>query len=103
MARGNWLTELPRRGDQPADIGWAARRAAIANSPGLADSIGAMDELADMMLAVITEAYVRQREAIIREQQTIRELSTPVLRVNRDVLVAPVVGVFDTVRAEQLT
>lgn len=73
------------------------------SAPRVAGSIGAMDDLVDMMLAIITDEYIRQREATIREQQTIRELSTPVLRVNSGVLVAPVVGVFDSVRAEQLT
>ena len=68
-----------------------------------AASIAAVDDLADMMLAVITEEYLRRRETIIRDQEAIRELSTPVLRVAPEVLVAPLVGVIDAVRAEQLT
>jgi rsbT co-antagonist protein RsbR len=68
-----------------------------------ADSVAALDDLVDMMLAVITEEYLRQREATILEQQSIRELSTPVLRLKPGLLVAPAVGVLDAARAEQLT
>jgi anti-anti-sigma regulatory factor len=68
-----------------------------------ADCVGAMEDLVDLMLAVITEEYLRQREATIIEQQAIRELSTPVLCVKPGLLVAPAVGVLDAARAEQLT
>jgi rsbT co-antagonist protein RsbR len=67
------------------------------------DSVVSLADVIDMMLAVITEEYLEQREAIIREQEAIRELSTPVLCPKRGILVAPAVGVFDAARAEQLT
>jgi rsbT co-antagonist protein RsbR len=78
--------------------------AAYGDTPArLGDSLGALDDLVDLNLAVIADEYLRQREAIIVEQQAIRELSTPVLRLKPGLLVAPAVGVLDAGRAEQLT
>jgi rsbT co-antagonist protein RsbR len=56
----------------------------------------------DIGLAV--ETYIHQRErTIARQQDAIRELSTPVLRVRDRLLVLPVIGILDTFRAQQLT
>lgn len=56
----------------------------------------------DMGLAIDT--YIAQREKIIRAQQDeIRELSTPVLRVRDRLLVVPIIGLMDSARAYQLT
>jgi rsbT co-antagonist protein RsbR len=47
---------------------------------------------------------VDERERIIRQQQdSIRELSTPVLRVRERLLILPIIGVLDQQRAQQLT
>jgi rsbT co-antagonist protein RsbR len=47
---------------------------------------------------------VEQRERIIRQQQdSIRELSTPVLQVRERLLILPIIGVLDRPRAQQLT
>jgi len=56
----------------------------------------------DMGLAIDT--YMAQRERIIRAQQDeIRELSTPVLRVRDRLLIVPIIGLMDSARAHQLT
>ncbi len=56
----------------------------------------------DMGLAIDT--YIAQREKIIRAQQEeIRELSTPVLRLRDRLLVVPIIGMMDSARAYQLT
>lgn len=56
----------------------------------------------DMGLAIDT--YIAQREKIIRAQQDeIRELSTPVLRVRDRLLVVPLIGIMDSARAYQMT
>jgi rsbT co-antagonist protein RsbR len=56
----------------------------------------------DIGLAIDT--YVYQRERTIREQQeAIRELSTPVLRVREGLLILPIIGLIDAQRARQLT
>jgi rsbT co-antagonist protein RsbR len=56
----------------------------------------------DMGLAI--ETYIHQREATISAQQeAIRELSTPVLRLRDRLLIMPIIGMIDTHRANQLT
>jgi rsbT co-antagonist protein RsbR len=56
----------------------------------------------DIGLAVDT--YIYQREATIANQQeAIRELSTPVLRLRDRLLVLPIIGILDTSRAQKLT
>jgi rsbT co-antagonist protein RsbR len=56
----------------------------------------------DIGLAIDT--YIAQRERTIRDQQeAIRELSTPVLQVRDGVLILPIIGALDGLRARQLT
>jgi rsbT co-antagonist protein RsbR len=56
----------------------------------------------DMGLAI--ETYIHQREAtIVAQQEAIRELSTPVLRLRDRLLIMPIIGVIDSHRASQLT
>jgi rsbT co-antagonist protein RsbR len=56
----------------------------------------------DIGLAIDT--YIVQRERTIRQQQeAIRELSTPVLQVREQLLILPIVGMIDALRARQLT
>ena len=56
----------------------------------------------DMGLAI--ETYIHQREVTISAQQeAIRELSTPVLRLRNRLLIMPIIGVIDSHRANQLT
>ncbi len=63
-----------------------------------------MHRYLDLTMARIGEAYLQAKEVIIRRQQeAIRELSTPVLQVRDRLLIIPVVGMVDTLRARQLT
>jgi rsbT co-antagonist protein RsbR len=56
----------------------------------------------DMGLAI--ETYIHQREdTILSQQEAIRELSTPVLRLRNRLLIMPIIGVIDSHRANQLT
>ena len=49
-------------------------------------------------------SFVDERERVIRQQQdSIRELSTPVLPVRERLLILPIIGVLDNERARQLT
>jgi rsbT co-antagonist protein RsbR len=55
-------------------------------------------------IGVIVDILIDERERTIHVQQdAIRELSTPVLRVRDRLLVMPVIGVIDTLRARQIT
>jgi rsbT co-antagonist protein RsbR len=56
----------------------------------------------DIGLAIDT--YINRREQLIRKQQeAMRELPTPVLRVRERILILPVVGILESYRAHQLT
>jgi rsbT co-antagonist protein RsbR len=56
----------------------------------------------DIGLAV--ETYIDAREATMRKQQeAIRELSTPVLQIRDRLLLLPIIGVIDTHRARLIT
>ena len=55
----------------------------------------------DMGLAI--DAYILARDdALERHQDALRELSTPVIRVHDGVLLLPLVGTVDSMRAEQV-
>ncbi|HEX4183658.1 MAG TPA: protoglobin domain-containing protein [Caulobacteraceae bacterium] len=55
-------------------------------------------------LAIIVDAMMADREQTIRRQQeAIRELSTPTLQVRDRLLILPIIGLLDTHRAKQLT
>ncbi len=72
--------------------------------PRLLAVLEAMTGLIDRAMAVIGEAYLEAKEGTIRQQQeSLRELSTPVLQVREKMLLLPVIGVIDSHRAQQLT
>jgi rsbT co-antagonist protein RsbR len=75
-----------------------------ADTTRLLSALGGMNELLYLSIEVIGEAYLTAKEGVIRAQEeAIRELSTPVLRVRERVLIVPVVGIVDTQRARQIT
>lgn len=56
----------------------------------------------DMALAI--DIYIHQRESTIsKQQEAIRELSTPVLQLHDELLILPIIGAIDSQRARQLT
>jgi rsbT co-antagonist protein RsbR len=69
--------------------------------------VGCMDVLSNVLdhLTLLTfEAYTNAREKIIAQQsQSLLELSTPVILLWNNVLLLPLVGVIDTIRARQFT
>jgi rsbT co-antagonist protein RsbR len=55
-------------------------------------------------LGIIVDALIFEREKVIRQQQeAIRDLSTPILQLRSRMLLLPLVGIIDTLRARQLT
>lgn len=59
---------------------------------------------ANRIAKAVAMGFVKERERTIREQQeAIRELSTPVLHVRERLLVLPIIGPIDSMRAGQLT
>jgi len=53
--------------------------------------------------ATLEERVAARAEQIERQQEVIRELSTPVLRLRDGLLILPLVGALDSARARQLT
>src|SRR5438552_16970889 len=55
-------------------------------------------------IGIIVDILVFERERTIRQQQeAIRELSTPVLQIRDRLLLLPIIGVIDTLRAPFIT
>jgi rsbT co-antagonist protein RsbR len=58
----------------------------------------------EITMARIGEEYLNTRESVIKKQQeAIKELSTPVLPLRPGLILLPIIGVLDTSRARQLT
>ncbi len=59
---------------------------------------------ANRIANTVAVSFVDERERVIRQQQdSILELSTPVLQVRERLLILPIIGVLDNQRARQLT
>lgn len=70
----------------------------------LAVCLTAMDDVLDRLSLLTFEAYVETRERVIVQQSlSLMELSTPVIRLWDQVLMLPLIGVIDTLRARQFT
>jgi rsbT co-antagonist protein RsbR len=66
--------------------------------------LDAYEPAANRIANTVAVSFVEQRERVIRDQQdALVELSTPVLQVRERLLILPIIGVLDTVRAQQLT
>jgi rsbT co-antagonist protein RsbR len=66
--------------------------------------LDAYEPAANRIANTVAVGFVEQRERTIRRQQdSLRELSTPVLQVRERLLILPIIGVLDTRRAQQLT
>ena len=66
--------------------------------------LDAYEPAANRIAATVGVSFVEERERVIREQQeSIRELSTPVLQVRDRLLILPIIGAVDSPRARQLT
>jgi rsbT co-antagonist protein RsbR len=75
------------------------------DSPRLLNEIlDTYEPAANRIAVTVGVSFVEERERVIREQQeSIRELSTPVLLVRERLLILPIIGVLDAQRARQLT
>ena len=66
--------------------------------------LDAYEPAANRIANTVAVSFVEERERVIRQQQdALRELSTPVLRVRERLLILPIIGVLDSDRARQLT
>jgi len=70
----------------------------------LTAALDVYEPVANNILAIVAMAFIRERENVVRQQQdAIRELSTPVLQVREGLLILPIIGLIDSLRAKQLT
>jgi rsbT co-antagonist protein RsbR len=66
--------------------------------------LDAYEPAANRIANTVAVSFVDERERVIRQQQdSIRELSTPVLQVREQLLILPIIGVLDSQRARQVT
>ncbi len=66
--------------------------------------LDAYEPAANRIAITVAVGFVDERERTIRQQQeAIRELSTPVLQVRERLLILPIIGLIDPLRARQLT
>ncbi|NEK60455.1 STAS domain-containing protein [Geodermatophilus sabuli] len=66
--------------------------------------LDAYEPAANRIANTVAVSFVDERERVIRQQQdSIRELSTPVLPVRERLLILPIIGVLDRERARQVT
>jgi rsbT co-antagonist protein RsbR len=66
--------------------------------------LDAYEPAANRIAVTVGVSFVEERERVISEQQeSLRELSTPVLQLRERLLILPIIGVLDSERARQLT
>ena len=73
------------------------------NQESLFETIWAATELLDRLALITTEGYIATREELIlRQQQELMELSTPVVKLWEGILALPVIGTLDSARTQVL-
>ena len=71
---------------------------------GLSGALDIYEPVANKILSIVAMAFILEREKVVRnQQQALLELSTPVLQVKEGLLILPIIGVVDSMRAKQLT
>ena len=84
-------------------IGGTVLKEASSPEEGFEDYL-ALERVAFFDIALIVDAMVFERERTIRRQQeAIKELSTPVLQIRDRLLMLPIIGLIDTHRARMIT
>ena len=81
---------------------FVAIRRDMGKSPDkLFDTIWSATELLDRLALLTTEAYLATREdLILRQQQELLELSTPVVKLWDGILALPIIGTLDSARTQ---
>ena len=68
------------------------------------EHLASLKKITYIDIALVVDAMVSDRETTIaRQQDAIRELSTPTLQIRDRLLIMPIVGLMDSHRAKQLT
>jgi len=79
----------------------AARREMGTTPDKLFEVVWTATELLDRLALLTTEAYIATREElIVRQQQELLELSTPVVKLWEGILALPIIGTLDSARTQ---
>jgi rsbT co-antagonist protein RsbR len=71
------------------------------NQDSLFETIWTATELLDRLALITTEGYIATREELIlRQQQELLELSTPVVKLWEGILALPIIGTLDSARTQ---
>jgi rsbT co-antagonist protein RsbR len=78
---------------------------AFAREPGRAlSSFLSLMKLVFMDIGLAVDTYIHAREStMLKQQEAIRELSTPVLQIRDRLLLLPIIGVIDSQRGQMIT
>lgn len=81
---------------------FAALRTALSDEPAvLADALWSSTSLLDQLGLYTVEVFQKSRDQIIvRQQQELLELSTPVVKLWQDILALPLIGTLDSARTQ---
>jgi rsbT co-antagonist protein RsbR len=64
---------------------------------------GVYEPVARRILNIAALAFVNEKEAVIKQQEAVMRLSTPVVETWEGIVTLPVIGTLDSARARQLT
>jgi len=79
----------------------AIREALSSDQDKMFNTVWAATELLDRLALVTTEAYMTAKEELVmRQQQEILELSTPVVKLWDGILALPIIGTLDSARTQ---
>jgi rsbT co-antagonist protein RsbR len=68
------------------------------------EHMASLNKVVCLDMSLILNQMIAERElTILRQQEAIRELSTPVLQLRERLLILPIIGLLDSARAKQLT
>jgi rsbT co-antagonist protein RsbR len=72
--------------------------------PRLLRALDVYEPVANQILIIVSKAFLDEREKTVRKaQDAVRELSIPVLMIRQGLLILPIIGMVDSLRAKQLT
>jgi rsbT co-antagonist protein RsbR len=85
-------------------VGEATMRQYVRDALEGFETYASLKKLVFFDIAITMDVLSFERERVIRQQQeAIRELSTPVLQIRERLLLLPIIGVVDTLRARLIT
>jgi len=102
LAEGHWEGELQHQRADGSEVVTASRWVLRRDAAGAPDAVLQIDtDITARKQAEALEAR-RQQEIIRAQALAIEELSTPLIPITDDILVMPLIGMMDSVRAKQI-